>query len=205
MSLLPYAVLMASSAATATSFLTSETMPRSRSLPCSWSTLARPIVLASSHHLDRSVSRMMRGPPLFDFAPATGVEAATSAARSTATKNELRRIAIPPASGRAIYALPIVHGIRRSRRLNGQSGAVEARSPLRTTAIDDDPQRERRGLILRRVVLGVIAIFVALGAVGVFGVKSKTVTSSPAADYQLSVRYPSRTRAGLPAGITIRA
>jgi hypothetical protein len=82
---------------------------------------------------------------------------------------------------------------------------VEARSPLRTTAIDDDPQRERRGLILRRVVLGVIAIFVALGAVGVFGVKSKTVTSSPAADYQLSVRYPSRTRAGLPAGITIRA
>ena len=82
---------------------------------------------------------------------------------------------------------------------------MESRGALRTTEIDDDPQRERRGLILRRVVLGLIAIFVVLGAAGVFGVKSKTVSGSPNAEYQLSVRYPSRTRAGLPASITIRA
>jgi hypothetical protein len=82
---------------------------------------------------------------------------------------------------------------------------VEPRGPLRTTEIDDDPRRERRGLILRRAVLTLIAIFVGLGAVGVFGVKSKIVSSSSDAEYQVSVRYPSRTRAGLPASITIRA
>jgi hypothetical protein len=81
---------------------------------------------------------------------------------------------------------------------------VNDRAPLLTTAIDDDLARERRSLLLRRTFLCLIALFVLLGATGVFGVRSKTVTSAPGHDFRLSVRYPSVTRAGLPAAITVR-
>jgi hypothetical protein len=81
---------------------------------------------------------------------------------------------------------------------------VDERAPLLTTAIEDDVARERRGLLLRRAFLCLLAVFVALGATGVFGVRSKVVAGAPGHDFQLSVRYPSVTRAGLPASITIR-
>ncbi len=81
---------------------------------------------------------------------------------------------------------------------------VVTRPPLLTTAIDDDLPRERRGATLRRIFLVFVAVFVACGAVGVFGVRSETVTDAPDAGPRLSVRYPAATRAGLPAAITIR-
>jgi hypothetical protein len=46
-------------------------------------------------------------------------------------------------------------------------------------------------------------VFVGLGAAGVFGVRATTVEHAARA-YDLSVRYPEVTRAGLPASITIR-
>src|SRR6478736_3134889 len=62
MSAWPYAVLMASMAATATGFRTSDTTPRTFTAPCCCNTFASPITVASSHQRDRSVSMITRGP-----------------------------------------------------------------------------------------------------------------------------------------------
>src|SRR5262245_9547969 len=53
---------MASIAATATGFRTSVTMPSTLAAPCRCKTFASPIAVASSHHRDRSVSMITRGP-----------------------------------------------------------------------------------------------------------------------------------------------
>src|SRR4051812_47602410 len=53
---------MASIAATATGFGTSDTMPRTFTAPFCCNTLASPIAVASSHQRERSVSMTPRGP-----------------------------------------------------------------------------------------------------------------------------------------------
>src|SRR6187399_55452 len=58
----PYAVFMASMAAMATGFGTSDTTPSTFAAPCRCKTFAKPIAEASSHQRDRSVSMMTRGP-----------------------------------------------------------------------------------------------------------------------------------------------
>src|ERR1700722_16403441 len=58
----PYAVSMASIAATATGLRTSETIPRMFTFPCCCRTFAIPIAVASSHQRERSVSMITLGP-----------------------------------------------------------------------------------------------------------------------------------------------
>src|SRR4051812_8331264 len=62
MSAWPYALLMASMAATATRFRTSDTMPSKFTAPFCCKTFASPITDASSHQRDRSVSMITLGP-----------------------------------------------------------------------------------------------------------------------------------------------
>ncbi len=70
--------------------------------------------------------------------------------------------------------------------------------------VTSDVGAERRGLYLRRGFLATLAVFVGLGAIGVFGVRSTTVEAGSASPTRLLVEYPRVTRAGLPAAITIR-
>ena len=63
-----------------------------------------------------------------------------------------------------------------------------------------EPQPEtkiRRARNERRVVLVLLAVFLALALAGVFGPKTSHVTAA-AAGYRLSVTYPAVTRPGLP-------
>src|SRR5689334_4227415 len=62
MSWWPYAVSMASIAATATGLRTSDTMPSTFAAPRCCNTFANPMAVASSHQRDRSVSMITRGP-----------------------------------------------------------------------------------------------------------------------------------------------
>ncbi len=63
----------------------------------------------------------------------------------------------------------------------------------------------RRARVARRAFLTFVAVFVALGTIGVFGVRSGTVRSS-GGGYTLEVRYPEVARPGLsvPWSVTIR-
>src|SRR5215471_746639 len=64
---------MASIAATATGFRTSEAMPSTFTAPCCCNTFAIPIAVASSHQREKSVSMITRGPVApFADAPAAG-------------------------------------------------------------------------------------------------------------------------------------
>jgi hypothetical protein len=58
----------------------------------------------------------------------------------------------------------------------------------------DELRRERLG---RRIVLGVLVVFLAAGSLEVFGSKTDQATAT-AAGFTLTVTYPSVTRPGLP-------
>ena len=59
------------------------------------------------------------------------------------------------------------------------------------------PSKARRSRALRRGALVVLAAFVALGAFGLFGIRTKTVTAS-GGGYDLSLDYPWTERSGQP-------
>jgi len=59
-------------------------------------------------------------------------------------------------------------------------------------------ENARRGRLVRRVAIVLIAAFVAAGVFGVFGYRQGT-TAAHTADYDIDLDYPSVTRAGLPA------
>ncbi len=56
--------------------------------------------------------------------------------------------------------------------------------------------RQRRARAVRRTFLSALAVFVLLGATGVFGVRTGTAASS-GGGYELEVRYPKMSRPGL--------
>jgi hypothetical protein len=59
-----------------------------------------------------------------------------------------------------------------------------------------DPRTSRRDRLARRIILGLIAVFVAAGAAGLLGVRISTATAS-GAGYHLAVTYAAVTRSGL--------
>jgi hypothetical protein len=61
--------------------------------------------------------------------------------------------------------------------------------------------RLRRARLGRRIALGVLTAFVLLGAIGVFGVRTNSV-SNAAAGYRLTVTYPAADRAQMPIRLT---
>lgn len=66
-----------------------------------------------------------------------------------------------------------------------------------STLADVAPRPERRAaLVLRRCVTGALAVLVVAGACGVFGVRSRS-TSTSGGGYSLGVTYPQTARAGL--------
>ena len=80
----------------------------------------------------------------------------------------------------------------------GNSTPVEkARSGSRST-LPEDPglPRLRRALWIRRLAVTVLFAFVGAGALGVFGVRSGSVTASRGG-YELTVLYPKVIRPGL--------
>ena len=66
------------------------------------------------------------------------------------------------------------------------------------STLDDVAHRPERGaaLVVRRCVIGVLFLLVVAGAVGVFGVHSRSATTS-SGGYRLRVTYPQTARAGL--------
>jgi hypothetical protein len=71
-----------------------------------------------------------------------------------------------------------------------------------TGAVRVDPARLRRARRFRRLFLGALAVFVALGVLGFFGLRTRTVTAS-AGVWRLEVRYPQIDRGGLAAPFAI--
>lgn len=59
------------------------------------------------------------------------------------------------------------------------------------------PEKLRRQRLERRIMLGILVVFLALGAFEVFGAWTRTVTST-GNGVTLSVAYPAVTRPGLP-------
>lgn len=80
---------------------------------------------------------------------------------------------------------------------------METTQELPTTDVPLNIERDRHGRLYRRLAIGVIVVIVALGAAGVFGVRSATVAAHRRG-LDLSVRYPRTTRAGLPAAFKIQ-
>jgi len=60
----------------------------------------------------------------------------------------------------------------------------------------------RRARMLRRIGIGVIALFVLCGALGLLGIRTSTATAT-GGGYRLSVDYPSTDRPGQPATLVI--
>ena len=52
------------------------------------------------------------------------------------------------------------------------------------------PSTNRRGLIIRRITLVVLAVVVAAGASGWLGVHAETVTTNGYGGYRLTLTYP---------------
>lgn len=72
--------------------------------------------------------------------------------------------------------------------------------PTRHVPTDPEPtppEKLRRQRLERRIMLGVLVVFLVLGASEVFGTWTRTVTSS-GNGVVLSVTYPATTRPGLP-------
>lgn len=67
---------------------------------------------------------------------------------------------------------------------------------LSTVPVEVPFGRQRRARALRRTFLAALAIFVVLGALGAFGVRTGTAASS-GGGYELEVRYPKVARPGL--------
>jgi hypothetical protein len=79
----------------------------------------------------------------------------------------------------------------------GQPSPGWKRAEPRPTAESfPDLGRVRRARSGRRAFIALLALFLGLGAVGVFGARTSTVTAA-AEGYDLSVTYPSVTRPGL--------
>jgi hypothetical protein len=60
----------------------------------------------------------------------------------------------------------------------------------------------RRARLLRRIGIGFLAAFVLCGAVGVFGIRTSTVSAS-GGGYRLTVDYPLADRPGQPASLVV--
>jgi hypothetical protein len=78
----------------------------------------------------------------------------------------------------------------------GTRPAPPADTDTSTTVGDGDLERAIRSRWARRSVLGLLLVFVILGAAGMFGARTRTVSAS-AGGYELSVTYPAVTRPGL--------
>src|ERR1039457_6525385 len=141
---------MASSAAAATGLRISDMTPRICTLPCCWRTLAIPTAVASSHHLERSVSMMSRCGRLFavladadvvDGNPKTPV-ATVSPRRSAITRKRLRRarfrrlaVGALPTSLRVIDPPPVLLVLRaKSLMDSGDLAERYARHVAHTSA-----------------------------------------------------------------------
>jgi hypothetical protein len=89
----------------------------------------------------------------------------------------------------------------------GDLGSRPSLARARASTLSDvgGTDAARRGRPWRMVALGVLCLVVALGAVGAFGVRSRSV-SATASGYQLSLTYPWVARAGLdvPWRVTVR-
>jgi hypothetical protein len=68
-----------------------------------------------------------------------------------------------------------------------------------TSTLEDviGPDRNRRGVIGRRIALTVLAVVVAVGASGWLGVHAETVTADGFDGYHLQLTYPRIARSGL--------
>ena len=77
---------------------------------------------------------------------------------------------------------------------------VELRSTLETPA---SPREGRRARDLRRLVLGLLAAFLVLGALNFFGLRMATASAS-GGGYRLEVRYPRVGRPGIGAPFQIQ-
>jgi len=71
-----------------------------------------------------------------------------------------------------------------------------SRLDVSTAPHETDLGRARRARSIRRIAIGLLAIFVGLGAAGQFGARTRT-TSARGGGYTLSVTFPSITRPGL--------
>ena len=69
-------------------------------------------------------------------------------------------------------------------------------SELSTTRVINDVGKFRRDRLARRIMLGLVAVLVLLGAANAFGERSRTVAGN-GAGYDLTVTFPAMTRAGL--------
>ena len=78
--------------------------------------------------------------------------------------------------------------------------AVTTRQARRAPTDPDPatPQQLRRQRLERRFMLGLLALFLLLGALEVFGAWTRTATATGADGVTLSVAYPAVTRPGLP-------
>jgi hypothetical protein len=82
---------------------------------------------------------------------------------------------------------------------------LEEKPPDSTLRDRRSVAQNTRGRAVRRATIGVLSVFVALGAAGVFGMKSTSV-STDRGGYHLSVAYARVSRAGLdtPWRVTVR-
>ena len=73
--------------------------------------------------------------------------------------------------------------------------------PARRAPTDPDPTNPKqlqRQRLERRAMLGLLVVFLVLGALEVFGAWTRTATATGADGVTLSVTYPASTRPGLP-------
>jgi hypothetical protein len=76
---------------------------------------------------------------------------------------------------------------------------VEAQAVRRSIPTDPQPtdiRRQVRSRLARRLFVAALGLFLLLGALGVYGVRTRTV-SAAGGGYELSVRYASVSRPGL--------
>ena len=81
----------------------------------------------------------------------------------------------------------------------GSVRAVQRESDRRRHSTEPeatDISRQRRARSIRRIFVASLALFLALGALGFYGVRTRTTTAS-GGGYELSVRYASISRPGL--------
>ena len=76
----------------------------------------------------------------------------------------------------------------------GSDALPNAAQPTFSGGVNE--RRPRRDRLARRIILGVIAAFVAAGAAGLLGVRTATATAS-GGGYRLAVTYAAITRSGL--------
>jgi hypothetical protein len=75
--------------------------------------------------------------------------------------------------------------------------STQGQGSIQTAPRSYPQKRIRRARSERRIVLVLLAVFLALGLAGVFGPRTSTVTAN-GGGYRLTVTYPAVTRPGLP-------